>query len=181
MLIRVQDLELRELALDEEFKPGTIDLGREVRQSGLLRVRARAELIREHEGRTVVADIRLAGKLSGTVELNCARCLEQVELRVARSFDLLYRPLVRERGADEVSISRAETEIGFYSGDGLELEDVLREQILLEVPLKVLCGEDCKGLCPQCGKELNRDSCTCVPPAADSRWNALHGLKDKLQ
>lgn len=181
MLIRVQELELRDLVLDEEFQPGAIKLGQEVRQLGPLRMRGRAALVREHEGRTVVADLRLAGKLSGTVELSCARCLEAVQLKVSRAFDLLYRPLDKVRGADEIFISEAETEIGFYSGDGLELEDALREQILLEVPLKMLCREDCKGLCPQCGKDLNRESCACVQQTADARWNALLGLKDKLQ
>jgi uncharacterized protein len=181
MLIRVQELELRDLELDEEFQPGTIDLGREVRQLWPLQLRGRAAVVREHEGRTVVADIRLTGRLTGELEMSCARCLEAVEFRVARSFDLLYRPQVKERGAEEVAISEAETEIGFYTGEGLELEDVLREHILLEVPLKMLCREDCRGLCPQCGKDLNRESCGCAPPATDARWNALLGLKDKLQ
>jgi len=63
--------------------------------------------------------------------VSCARCLEPVELPIARSFDLLYRPLESEKGSDEVAIHEAETEIGYYSGDGMELEDSLREQILL--------------------------------------------------
>ncbi len=63
-------------------------------------------------------------------------------------FDLIYRPLGVDRRADEVSISEAETEIGYYQGEGLLLEDALREQVLLATPVRALCREDCKGLCP---------------------------------
>jgi uncharacterized protein len=115
------------------------------------------------------------------MDINCARCIENVELYVNRAFDLLYRPLDSEKGSDEVNISEAETEIGYYKGEGLELEDVLREQVLLAVPIKTVCRPECKGLCPHCGKNLNNETCDCDQKNADPRWNALKGLRDKLQ
>jgi uncharacterized protein len=57
---------------------------------------------------------------------------------------------------------------------------VLREQVLLAVPLKVICRQDCKGLCPQCGKNLNTESCSCAEPT-DERWSALKELREKLE
>jgi len=182
MLIRIQDLELRKLQFHEEFQPGAVDFGTEMRQIGVLKTEGRAELVREHHGgQRTVDDIRIVASLAGRMEVNCARCLENVELDVNRSFDLLYRPLESEKGSDEVAISEAETEIGYYSGDAMELEDVLREQVLLAVPLKTVCRPDCKGLCAHCGKNLNSGACGCEQKEADPRWNALRGLRDKLQ
>ena len=93
---------------------------------------------------------------------------------------MLYRPLGVDRRKEEVSISEAETEIGYYEGEGLELEDVLREQVLLAVPIKTVCRIDCKGLCPRCGQNLNQGSCTCQTAQDDPRWYALRDLKSRL-
>ena len=125
-------------------------------------------------------DIRLVGKLDGRIEVSCARCLEPVEIPISRSFDLLYRPLERERGSEEVAIHEAETEIGYYSGDGMELEDSLREQVLLAVPIKTLCRYDCKGLCPSCGVNRNQQLCDCAQAKRDPRWAALGDLKKQI-
>jgi uncharacterized protein len=182
MKIRIQDLEFRNLEFALQFPPREIDFGPEVRQIGSLRTEGRAELIREHHGgNQSIDDIRLVGKLDGRIEVNCARCLEPVEIQISRSFDLLYRPLQAEKGSDEVAINEAETEIGYYTGDGMELEDSLREQILLAVPIKTLCRYDCKGLCATCGVNRNQQLCGCTQAKPDPRWAALSGLKDKLQ
>jgi len=104
-----------------------------------------------------------------------------VIIPVSRSFDLLYRPLESEKGSDEVAIHEAETEIGYYVGEGMDLEDSLREQILLAVPIKTLCRYDCKGLCPTCGANRNEQPCGCDQSKPDPRWAALAELKNKLQ
>jgi len=181
MKIRVQDLEVRKLEFALQFQPGEIDFGPEVRQQGVLSTEGRAELLREHHGSHAIDDIRLVGCLEGRVEVNCARCLEPVEIAASRSFDLLYRPLERERGADEVAIHEADTEIGYYSGEGMELEEALREQILLAVPIKSLCRPECKGLCPVCGGNRNQQPCQCERRAPDARWGTLGALKGKLR
>jgi uncharacterized protein len=182
MFIRVKELELRKLEFDENFQPGTIDFGAEVRQVSPLHTSGRAELIREHHGKgSVVEDIRFVGELSSKLELSCARCLEPVQQTIARDFDLIYRPLGVDRGQDEVSISQAETEIGYYEGEGLLLEDVLREQVLLAVPIRLICRDSCKGLCPHCGKNLNNEACDCKDETSDPRWDALKDLRKNLQ
>jgi uncharacterized protein len=73
-----------------------------------------------------------------------------------------------------------DSEIAFYEGDGVELNEILREQILLAMPIKTVCRDACKGLCPQCGKNLNIAECQCVPIAGDPRWDALKDLRGKL-
>jgi uncharacterized protein len=182
MFIRLQDLEIRKLQFREEFRLGAIDFGPDVRQAGPLRVTGRAEVVHEHRGgREIVSDIRFVGELSGKFELNCARCLEPVPQEISREFDLLYRPLGVDRRADEVSITEAETEIGYFEGEGMMLEDVLREQVLLALPLKVVCSETCKGLCPHCGRNLNQGSCNCEQHVPDPRWDALNEIKKNLK
>lgn len=182
MMIRIKDLEVRKLEFELQFQPGEIDFGSDVRQVGTLETEGRAELIREHHGgHHSIDDIRLVGKLDGRVEVSCARCLEPVQIPVSRSFDLLYRPLESQKHSDEVAINEAETEIGYYAGEGMELEDSLREQVLLTVPIKSLCRYDCKGLCPVCGVNRNQQRCDCSQAAPDPRWAALGELRNKLQ
>jgi len=182
MLIRVRELELRNLEFDQEYQPGEIDFGREFRQVGPLHSNGRAEVIVEHRGHHQdVEDIRLIGRVEAQLEFSCARCLEPVGHKVDKSFDVIFRPQGVDRRADEVSISEAETEIGYYQGDGMLLEDALREQVLLATPVRALCREDCKGLCPQCGRNLNLEQCHCEQQVSDPRWNALSDIKKKLQ
>lgn len=181
MLIRIADLELRPVEFDEEFPVGAIGFGSELRQVGPLKMQGRAELIKEHHGgKVIVPNIRLIGEFSGEFEANCARCLEPVPIPLQRTFDLLYRPLGSDRRADEVSITEAETEIGYYQGDGMELADSLREQVLLAVPIRFVCSEQCKGICAVCGKNLNEGACGCVQKVSDPRWSALEDFKKNL-
>jgi len=180
MFISLQALEEKPLDFREEFRPQALDLGSEVEQQTPLRTSGHAELVEEHEGRRVIQDIRVVGSFATRIAVKCARCLEPVASELQGSFDLLYRPRGIERRGPESSISEAETEIGFYSGEGLLLENVLEEQVLLAVPLKALCREDCKGLCPGCGCNRNRESCDCAPATGDERWAALGKIRDRL-
>jgi uncharacterized protein len=181
MLIELKDLEINPIDFREEFSPGAIDLGPGVQQRSLLRSEGRADLVEEHHGKhKVVRDIRVKGKLDTSLEVACARCLEPVVQPVERSFDLLYRPLGVDSGHAELSVTDAEAEIGYYEGDGLLLEDTLREQVLLALPLKTICCDDCKGLCSLCGKNLNETQCACVDEVEDPRWLALKEIRTKL-
>jgi len=181
MFISIQDLQLHEIPFQEEFSAGALELGSELRQATPVKISGRAVLVEEHEGAVRIPDIRVVGKVNTRLELRCARCLEPVLKDVSSSFDLLYRPLGAEVRPDEASISEAETEIGFYQGNGLLLEDVIKEQLLLAVPLRVVCREECKGLCPQCGRNRNFDPCNCSSQLSDPRWAALEEIKNKLK
>jgi len=93
---------------------------------------------------------------------------------LASSFDLRYRPVSRiGAGEDEVELAPEDIEVGFYTGDGLFLADVVAEQVNLALPMKVLCGEECHGLCPHCGANLNRERCRCGPRPVDPRLAPL--------
>jgi len=182
VIFGIQELERHPIDFKEEFAPGAIDLVDEVRQTTALKSVGRAQLVEEHHGKhQIIRDIRIKGHLSTQLELACARCLEPVMLDVKRDFELLYRPQGTDAGREELSVTAAEAEVSYYEGEGLPLEDVLREQILLAVPLKAICREDCKGLCPHCGKNLNSGQCSCAEPMEDPRWNALKEIRGKLE
>jgi len=182
MFIEIRELELHPVDFKEEFGPGAIDLGEDIRQRTPVESSGRAQLVEEHHGKhQTLKDIRIAGELRAKLESACARCLEPVVQDVARKFDLLYRPQGSDAGREEISVTAAEAEVSYYQGEGLLLEDVLREQILLALPLKAICREDCKGLCPYCGKNLNVEQCSCAAPAEDPRWSALKDIRSKLQ
>jgi uncharacterized protein len=182
MFIDIHELELHPIDFREEIRPDSMDLGPDLRQSSALTTSIHADLVEEHHGKhEVIKDIRVRGDLSTRLQVSCARCLEPVEQVVARSFELLYRPQGTDARAQELSVTDAEAEIGYYRGDGLELEDVLREQILLAVPLKIVCRDHCKGLCPHCGKNLNMELCSCSEPLEDPRWEVLKEIRKKLE
>ena len=181
MLISVRELELHEVTFSQAFRPEAIDFGLDVQQHTPLEIHGRAELVEERRGHgQALEDIRVVGDFSTQLELRCARCLEPVLRQVTGDFDLIYRPLGADAGVEERALRGAEAEIGYYKGEGVLLEDVLREQVLLAVPLKAVCDDACKGLCPRCGKNLNVEACTCQP-VQEPRWEALQGIRDKLK
>lgn len=181
MFFEIQELELHPIEFSEKFAPGALDLGPDYKQVVPAESSGRADLVEEHHGKhKVIQDIRIKGRLATRLETNCARCLEPLTQDVKREFDLLYRPQGTDVGRDEISVTDAEAEIGYYVGEGILLDDVIREQILLAVPVKVTCRDDCKGLCPHCGKNMNQETCSCGVAEEEPRWAALKDIRSKL-
>jgi len=182
MEFRIIDLEREPIEFDLQLKPGAVNFGEEAEQRGPLATSGRAEVIHEHRGpKEVVPDIRLRGRYAGTFQVPCARCIEPVEIPLSAEFDLIFRPVGADADAPERSITASETEIGYYQKDSLLLEDVLREQVLLSLPVRTLCKPDCKGLCPRCGANRNTQPCSCDEGPTDPRWEALTGLRGRIK
>ena len=182
MEFKVVELEREPIEFDLELAPGAVDLGEEAEQVGPLATAGVAEVLHEHRGpKDIVADIRLRGNFAGKFQVPCARCVEPVEIPLSAEFDLIFRPAEADSEALERSITAPETEIGYYQGDSLLLEDVLREQVLLSLPVRTLCKPDCKGLCPRCGENRNSTACTCEVGPEDPRWEALAGLRGRIK
>jgi uncharacterized protein len=123
-------------------------------------------------------NILVRGKLQGELIYTCSRCLDAFAGPLEASFDLLLkagRPPVPDQ---EVELSAGELDEDYFQGDELDLNVLLREQILLTLPLKPLCREECLGLCRQCGANLNREKCSCAAPAFHSSFAALEKLKN---
>jgi uncharacterized protein len=179
MLITPLELQKEPLEFREEIAEGAIDYAPDTRQVGGLPVVGKADLIVEHRGpQEEVEDIRVRAAYDGQFEVLCARCVEPVAVPLKGTFDLLFRPEGADAEAGERAITEDETEIGYYGKCGLELEDVVREQVLLTLPGRTLCQPDCKGLCARCGQNLNDTSCECAESVGfnDPRWSALQGL-----
>lgn len=180
MEFKIAELEREPVDFDLQLPSKAIGFGEEAEQIGPLATSGRAEVIHEHRGpKEVVPDIRLKGQYSGRFEVPCARCLEPVEIPLSAEFDLIFRPIGVDSDAPERSITAPETEIGYYQKDSLLLEDVLREQVLLALPVRTLCKPDCKGLCPRCGANRNLQPCSCDEGNTDPRWEALSGLRGR--
>jgi uncharacterized protein len=178
----VYDLEKEPQDFDVELAPGALDLGELATQAAGLKTQGRAEVIHEHRGpKDVVADIRLRGSYQGEFQIPCARCVVPVRVPLEGEFDLIFRPEEADAIKNERSISADETEIGYYQKDSLLLEDVLREQVLLSLPARTLCKADCKGLCPHCGVDRNTQTCTCAEAEFEPRWEALAGIRSRIE
>jgi uncharacterized protein len=182
MEFKVSELEREPIEFDLELGVGAVDFGEEAEQVGAMATAGQAEVLHEHRGpKDIVADIRLRGNFSGKFQVPCARCVEPVEIPLAADFDLIFRPAKADSEATERSITAPETEIGYYQNDSLLLEDVLREQVLLSLPVRTLCKDDCKGLCPRCGQNRNSHACSCDEGPSDLRWEALAGLRGRIK
>lgn len=182
MEFTIIELEREPIEFDLKLAPGSLDLGEEAEQVETLAVQGQAEVLHEHRGpREVVADIRLRGKFQGQFQVPCARCIDPVTIPLEAEFDLIFRPAEVDSEGGERAISAQETEIGYYQKDSLLLEDVLREQVLLSLPARTLCKEDCKGLCPRCGTNRNSERCNCDEGPEDPRWEALAGLRNRIK
>ena len=172
MFFKIRELELKPNRFEVAFAPKEVDLlDPELEQVGPLTAQGVAEFLE------TVDEIHVNGSLHVRVDKPCDRCLEPAVMEIRRSFDLYYRPADQLEGGVEVGLKITDSDIGFYEGEGVSLIDILREQILLALPVQLVCRPDCRGLCPICGNSLNEQQCSCVAPAVESRWEALKGFK----
>jgi uncharacterized protein len=173
MFITISELERRQVRFETIFEPGLIEFHDDrLWQLSPLETRGSAQLLNAEEG-----ELRIRGSLSVAMGAECDRCLEEARIEVAADFDLVYMPVSEAPSAAEVEVEKEGLEVGFYEGPGLDLKEVLREQILLAIPMQRVCREACKGICPACGQDRNQAACNCELKAADDRWAALKDLK----
>ena len=172
MIINVSQISEDEgLKVEHRYPEGKPELGSEDRSiSGRPELRFRA--VRDG------VRVRLAGRLSAQVEVLCARCLAPIRMAVDEPFDLLYLPpLTSARENDEKELASEDLVIAFYQKDVIDLDDLVREQIELNLPMTGLCSDECRGLCPNCRSNLNTGECACEKESTDSRWAVLKDIK----
>lgn len=174
MLIAVDELRLHPVTIHKRYAAGELSTDDpDIEQMGPVEMDGQA---------TVAGDgMRIRGRLKGTIRPFCARCLDPINTEVDADLDLLYQPASDLSSGQEVEIHEADTELAFFTGAGVEVEEVAREQMLLAVPMQPLCKESCRGLCPRCGKNLNQGACACPPRPIDDRWQGLQALKQKFE
>jgi uncharacterized protein len=170
MFFALTELEHHPILFDVKYAPGEIDFAVELRQRGDLSVTGKTELLQHTLG-----EIRLRGRMSVDFDCECDRCLEPAEAQLHADFDLFYRPVPKVYAHVETQLEEGEVEVSFYEGDGVELEAVVREFVIVNQPMQHLCSAECKGLCPHCGANRNTTECGCAEAAAEKK---LAGLKE---
>ncbi|NWF92067.1 MAG: DUF177 domain-containing protein [Syntrophaceae bacterium] len=121
--------------------------------------------------------ILMRGRVETSLRLQCVRCLKPFSYPLSSVFELTLHPLKSESPIEEVELEAEDMEATFFEGGEIHLSEIACEQVFLEIPYKPLCQEECKGLCPVCGKDLNLSSCECVKDELASGFSALKKLK----
>jgi uncharacterized protein len=110
--------------------------------------------------------IRVRGKIRTVLSLRCVNCLENYELKVNSKFDIILFPVYLIKSTD-TALTTDEMEYIFFDGEEIDLEKILMEQVNLFIPFNPTCTPDCKGLCPNCGANLNYEECQCEHPLTE--------------
>lgn len=118
-------------------------------------------------------EVRLRGTIEARLSLDCSRCLEHFERELSLPVDLVFLPAEDVGRVEGRELARDELNTGFYRGDEIDLAELTGEQVLLGIPMKPLCSESCKGICPVCGTNLNERACGCARQTGDERMQAL--------
>ena len=151
--------------LEEEFA------GSRVRLPGPVEVDCQVVLLKEY--------IQISGNIDATLESDCSRCLERFGEEIKKNFRLIYAPEPIFEDGEEVHLEYDDMDVGFYQEDGVDLRSVILESIFLDLPMTMICSQDCKGLCGYCGVNLNLSECTCEP-LRDERFQVLAKYKGSL-
>jgi uncharacterized protein len=117
------------------------------------------------------------GAFRGKIESTCSRCVKDFSLPVEHEFDIVLSPKPAEAGASTEELRREDLGLSYYSGDEINLEPLVREQVLLALPTRPLCAEECRGLCGGCGADLNIELCRCSGDAEDPRMSIFRTLR----
>src|SRR4051812_6814294 len=121
-------------------------------------------------------EVRLRGKINTTAEVDCDRCLKSVSVPVETEFDVTYVPAEDYTSSDAAELQETDLSLSVFDGETIDIDELVREQVLLALPARALCGEECQGLCPVCGADRNVQPCDCQSKEIDPRWAALKAV-----
>ena len=179
MRLKIRDIPAEGVAVDLPLGRALIGealAGLGASPGDLERASAHAVLTASKEGETVF----VRGGLKGAAQVPCARCLAEVRLPLETPLRMVFTPAEDEPAEADEDDPLADVEQATYTGGEIDLEPVVREALLLAVPMAPLCTPSCKGLCPTCGVNRNQTTCGCTVEPADAidpRLAPLKGLK----
>lgn len=122
-------------------------------------------------------EVRLRGEVRARAEVDCDRCLKRVVVPVETSFEVTYVPAATYQEGEPGELHDEDLSVAVFDGETIDVDELVREQVLLGLPNRALCREDCKGLCPTCGIDQNTECCACEGAETDPRWGALKDLQ----
>ncbi|MEO5857823.1 MAG: DUF177 domain-containing protein [Pyrinomonadaceae bacterium] len=159
----------REKAIDEMLPIGAVDLDLE-------NARVVSPVTLTGKAFKTSRVTAIMGRLAGTVEIDCDRCLRPVQSQFDFALDLEFIAKNQIGGATNLELHSNDLKLDAIEGSYLDLEEIAREQIVLDLPQQFFCQDDCKGLCEKCGTDLNLNDCDCEDNEIDPRWAALKNL-----
>jgi uncharacterized protein len=124
------------------------------------------------------AEVVVSGRFSSIVSVECDRCLKTVELPVSAEFSVDYITGKDYESSQAAELTADDLDVSVFDGESIDVDELVKEQILLSVPDRTLCREDCKGICSSCGADLNAGACNCEQTDIDPRWEALKKFKN---
>lgn len=124
--------------------------------------------------------VLVSGKAKAEASLSCSRCLEKFSYPLDVKFEVEYVPLRELIEVGEHELTREELDVSFYKNDQIDIDELVREHLLLAVPMKPLCKSNCKGICPKCGKNLNENLCECSTNEIDPRLAPLKEFQSRF-
>ncbi|MCI0468813.1 MAG: DUF177 domain-containing protein [Nitrospirae bacterium] len=124
----------------------------------------------------IESEVFVNGEANNVVEQQCSRCLKDFPLPIELQINAVYHPAEVSKKGELHRLKSDELDTGFYENDEIDINSMLEEQLLLGIPMKPLCSADCKGLCPQCGADLNERRCNCDKEELDARFAVLKKL-----
>jgi uncharacterized protein len=124
------------------------------------------------------AEVIVNGRLSSRVSVECDRCLKTVELPISAEFRVDYITGQDYESSHAAELTADDLDVSVFDGERIDVDELVKEQILLSVPDRTLCREDCKGICSTCGADLNAGACNCEQTDIDPRWEALKKFKN---
>ena len=170
MRIELENLECGKGDFAHVYQPDELNpVDERVRLSGPASVKGKVRL----SGNEVFVN----GHVDARAQIECDRCLQPVEAPVSADFALEYITGSDYESSEAAELTDAELSVSVFDGEAIDVDEIVKEQILLTVPTRMLCREDCKGICPECGSDRNFGECTCVTVDIDPRWAALKNLK----
>ena len=122
-------------------------------------------------------EVFVNGHIDTRAQVECDRCLKPVELPVNVDFTLEYISGSEYEASQTAALTEEEMSVSVFDGGAIDVDEIVKEQVLLAVPTRMLCREDCKGICPDCGIDRNTGECDCITNEIDPRWAALKKLK----
>lgn len=180
MHIRLEELTEGGLRLKFEEPPESFPVLAEMVDSGVCEFLAplKAALRAQRAGDIV----EIEGNISTAVRMNCGRCLQSFEMPLVSSFALAYsqnKPALEQSGSNQEELELTAEDMGliYYQGEEINLKNEIQEQVVLAFPLRTICKPDCKGLCPQCGADLNTEECACDHSPPNGKFAVLKNLK----
>jgi uncharacterized protein len=121
-------------------------------------------------------EVFVNGHVDTRAQVECDRCLKPVELPVNVDFTLEYISGSEYEASQTAALTEEEMSVSVFDGGAIDVDEIVKEQVLLAVPTRMLCREDCKGICPDCGIDRNTGECDCITNEIDPRWAALKNL-----